>query len=76
MKHETDTLHSVEHAENGLSRKQSRESRRRASVQLRKDSLANHHVQPVVEEVALERNFSFLASLGLAFTLLNSWTAM
>lgn len=32
-------------------------------------------VHSVVEnEVHLERNFSFLASLGLAFTLLNSWT--
>jgi amino acid transporter len=27
-------------------------------------------------EVALERNFSYLSSLGLAFALLNSWTAM
>lgn len=59
-----------------LSRKESRLSQRRASIQARKDSLATHHVVPVVEEVALERNFSFLASLGLAFTLLNSWTAM
>ncbi|GMK54872.1 hypothetical protein CspeluHIS016_0114580 [Cutaneotrichosporon spelunceum] len=42
---------------------------------LKKD-LSTHEVHPVVEEVALERNFSFLASLGLAFTLLNSWTAM
>lgn len=38
--------------------------------------LSRHEVLPVVEEVALERNFSFLSSLGLAFTLLNSWTAM
>ncbi|BEI80392.1 hypothetical protein CcaverHIS002_0109210 [Cutaneotrichosporon cavernicola] len=37
---------------------------------------SRHEVHPVVEEVALERNFSFLSSLGLAFTLLNSWTAM
>lgn len=27
-------------------------------------------------EPALERNFSFIAALGLAFTLLNTWTAM
>lgn len=38
--------------------------------------------QPLLEraggaaEPALERNFSFLAALGLAFTLLNTWTAM
>jgi hypothetical protein len=38
--------------------------------------LSRHEVHPVVEEVALERNFSFLSSLGLAFTLLNSWSAM
>ncbi|BEI86013.1 hypothetical protein CcaverHIS002_0603000 [Cutaneotrichosporon cavernicola] len=29
-----------------------------------------------VHEPALERNFSFIAALGLAFTLLNTWTAM
>ncbi|KAL1406913.1 hypothetical protein Q8F55_006325 [Vanrija albida] len=29
-----------------------------------------------LSEVALERNFSFLSCLGLAFALLNSWTAM
>lgn len=34
------------------------------------DSVAAPH------EPALERNFSFLAALGLAFTLLNTWTAM
>lgn len=32
------------------------------------------HVGPV--PVELERNFSFWACLGLAFALLNSWTAM
>lgn len=57
-------------------RQDTRESQRRASLKARKDSLTAHHVVPVVEEVALERNFSFLACLGLAFTLLNSWTAM
>lgn len=28
----------------------------------------------VVDAVELERNFSFLSTLGLAFSLLNSWT--
>ncbi|RSH84156.1 uncharacterized protein EHS24_005660 [Apiotrichum porosum] len=30
----------------------------------------------VVDAVELERNFSFLSTLGLAFSLLNSWTAI
>jgi len=39
--------------------------------------VAIHRVRSTVEnEVQLERNFSFLSSLGLAFTLLSSWTAM
>lgn len=29
-----------------------------------------------VKGVQLERNFSFLAILGVAFSILNSWTAM
>lgn len=32
------------------------------------------HVEGVATEVQLERNFSFLSALGLAFSLLNSWT--
>jgi hypothetical protein len=40
-----------------------------------KTVFSTHVVQPVIpDEVPLERNFSFLSSLGLAFTLLNSWT--
>lgn len=31
-------------------------------------------VEPVDGEVRLERRFSFLSCLGLAFILLNSWT--
>lgn len=38
---------------------------------------ARHDAAPVGDhEPALERNFSFIAALGLAFTLLNTWTAM
>jgi amino acid transporter len=39
----------------------------------RQPLLERHDAAP---EPALERNFSFLAALGLAFTLLNTWTAM
>lgn len=31
-------------------------------------------VEAITTEVQLERNFSFLSALGLAFSLLNSWT--
>lgn len=31
-------------------------------------------VEAIATEVQLERNFSFLSALGLAFSLLNSWT--
>lgn len=32
------------------------------------------YVEGITDGVQLERNFSFLSALGLAFSLLNSWT--
>lgn len=41
-----------------------------------KGGVLTRRLSIVETEVQLERNFSFLSSLGLAFTLLNSWTGM
>lgn len=36
--------------------------------------LLDHGVNDIEQGAELERNFSFMSALGLAFTLLNTWT--